>query len=157
MSDLSLGGGPSGPSPSPLPFLKSNGCWGVQNGAVTPPPCHCSSHLPTQGLGVALKTPLRVGLSLGLELKGPSPEPLPVPVLNWPQVPLGDLAQGSCSPSPCSPVRSFYWCIFFTGNEPFRNECRLVCIKTCKLLKKNLWLVPEAATEGSAPSSGYGG
>lgn len=57
-----------------------------------------------RGLGVALKTPLCVGLSLGLELeKGPSPEPLPVPVLNRPQVPLGDPAQGSCSPSPHSP------------------------------------------------------
>lgn len=154
-----LVGGPEAP---PLPIALSEEQWllpwGEPNGAVTHPPCHCSSHLPAQGLGVALKTPLRVGLSLGLELeKGPSPEPLPVPVLSRPQVPLGDPAQGSWSPSPRSPVRSFYWCIFFTGNEPFRNECRLVCIKTCKLLKKNLRLVPEAATEGSAPSSGCGG
>lgn len=37
---------------------------------------------------------------------------------------------------------------FFTENEPFRNEYRLVCIKTYQLLKKNLWLAHEAATKG---------
>lgn len=43
--------------------------------------------------------------------------------------------------------------MFFTGNEPSGNECRLVCIKTYKLCKEDLWLVHEAATKGRREGS----
>lgn len=61
-------------------------------------------------------------------------EPLPVPGSSWLPVSLGESGPGLLSLCPSS-GRSFYWCIFFTGNEPFRNECRLVCIKMCQLLR----------------------
>ena len=51
-------------------------------------------------------------------------------------------------PSSFIPSLLVFFFFFLTENEPFRNEYRLVCIKTYQLLKKNLWLVHEAATKG---------